>query len=105
MQKGKNISTKEDTLNGGVNVEGRKIPGPALISLAIMAWALILWVFTLGHPSFVPVARLIFIVFVIPIAVVEWLKMKGILKDKAILPVRLGIIILAAVIWYTQKMF
>ncbi len=81
-------------------MEGNKLPGPALIALGILAWALVLWIFTLGNPSFVPVARLIFMVLVLPMATVEWLRIKGLLKKQLILPVRLLIIAAALAIWY-----
>ncbi|KJS16394.1 MAG: hypothetical protein VR69_09470 [Peptococcaceae bacterium BRH_c4b] len=81
-------------------MEGNKLPGPALIALGILAWALVLWIFTLGNPSFVPVARFIFMVLVLPMAAAEWLRIKGLLKKQLILPVRLLIIATALAIWY-----
>ncbi|GBF34041.1 hypothetical protein DCCM_3152 [Desulfocucumis palustris] len=84
-------------------MKGKKIPGPALIALGILAWAIILWLFTLGNPGFVPAARFIFIVLVIPLAAAEWLKMKGIVKKPLLLPVRLLLIAAAAVFWYVNN--
>lgn len=81
-------------------MEGKKLPGPALIALGILAWALVLWIFTLGNPSFVPMARFIFMVLVLPMAVAEWLRIKGLLKKQLILPARLLIIAAALAIWY-----
>ena len=81
-------------------MEDKKLPGPALIALAILAWTLVLWIFTLGNPSFVPVARFIFMVLVLPLAAVEWLRMKGLLKNQFILPARIFIIAVALAVWY-----
>lgn len=81
-------------------MEGKKLPGPALIALGILAWALVLWIFTLGNPSFVPMARSIFVVLVLPMAAAEWLRIKGLLKKQLILPARLLIIAAALAIWY-----
>lgn len=85
-------------------MEGRKIPGPALIALGIFAWALILWLFTLGNPGFVPAARFIFMVLVIPVAMVEWMKMKGIMKKPLLLlPLRLALMAAALAVWYVNN--
>lgn len=81
-------------------MEGKKLPGPALVALGILAWALVLWIFTLGNPSFVPVARFIFVVLVLPLAVAEWLRVKGLLKNPFIQPARLLIIAIALAVWY-----
>lgn len=84
-------------------MERRKLPGPAKIALGILAWALVLWVLTLGHSSFVPVARFIFIVLVIPLAVIEWIKMKGLLKESYIPTARLVLFMMAGTIWYLNR--
>ncbi|HHW42924.1 hypothetical protein GFC01_15860 [Desulfofundulus thermobenzoicus] len=80
----------------------RNLPGPALLALVILAWAVILWVFTLGYPGFVPVARFIFWVLVVPAALAEWLRMKGFIRGRMVTLARLGFIILAALLWLVR---
>lgn len=80
----------------------KQLPGPTKLALAILSWAGLLWFFTLGNPSFVPVAQFIFGVLVAPFAAVEWVKMKGLLKEQLVVPVRIVLIIIAAVIWFTK---
>ncbi|MDK2887235.1 MAG: hypothetical protein PWP72_112 [Thermoanaerobacter sp.] len=77
----------------------RNLPGPVKLALAILAWALILWIFTLGYPAFRPLARLSFGVLILPCAVVEWMKMKGLVQGRATIVLRTALIALAAVIW------
>lgn len=84
-------------------MERRKLPGQARIALGILAWALILWILTLGHSSLVPVARFIFIVLVIPLAVVEWIKMKGLLKVSHLPAARVILFFAAGLVWYLYK--
>lgn len=78
----------------------QQLPGPVRIALAILLWSLILWLFTLGHAGFVPVARMIFLVFVMPYAIAEWLKMKNLLSGKKLDYARVALIVCAAVIWW-----
>ncbi|SHI45826.1 hypothetical protein [Desulfofundulus thermosubterraneus] len=77
----------------------RNLPGPAKLALAIMAWALILWVFTLGYPAFAPVARFIFGALVLPCALAEWLKMKGVVTGRAVSVLRMVLIAFAVLLW------
>lgn len=84
-------------------MERRRLPGPVRIALGILAWALVLWVLTLGHSSFVPVAKFIFIVLVVPMAVVEWIKMKGLLKETQLPAARVLMFMAAGLIWYLNK--
>ncbi|MFZ5643163.1 MAG: hypothetical protein ACOY46_06205 [Bacillota bacterium] len=74
--------------------------GPVYLAGAIIAWAVILWFFTINNPSFVPVARMIFIIGVIPLAVAEWLKMKGIVSGKLLTPLKVVLILGAFAYWY-----
>lgn len=78
----------------------RDLPGPARVFLAMFAWGVILWLFTLGNPSFVPVAKFLFIVLVIPNGMVEWLRDKNIIKDSFSLYVRIAFVIAGGIIWY-----
>lgn len=80
-------------------MQNRNLPGPVLISLAIIAWAVVLWLFTIGYPGMKPVAHFIFTVLVLPNAIVEWLKIKNLLTNKVVLPTRLLIIAIFAVLW------
>ncbi|RKO66475.1 hypothetical protein [Desulfofundulus salinus] len=77
----------------------RNLPGPSKLALAILAWALILWVFTLGYPAFAPVARFIFGVLVLPCALAEWLKMKKMVAGRAVSVLRLTLIAFAVLLW------
>ncbi|AEG15896.1 hypothetical protein Desku_2361 [Desulfofundulus kuznetsovii DSM 6115] len=77
----------------------RNLPGPAKLALAIIAWALILWVLTLGYPAFTPVARFIFGVLVLPCALAEWLRMKGMVAGRAVSVLRLLFIAFAVLLW------
>lgn len=78
----------------------RDMPGPARVFLGMVAWGVILWVFTLGNPSFVPVAKFLFIVLVLPNAIIEWLKDKNVVKSSVSFYARLALIAGAAVLWY-----
>jgi len=78
----------------------RDWPGPARIFLSMAAWGGILWVFTLGNPSFIPAAKFLFIVLVLPNGITEWLKDKNIVKDSFSLYIRVALIIGAGMLWY-----
>ncbi len=80
--------------------KGNKLQQPIRITLAIAMWALILWVLTLNIPSFLPIARAIFIVFVIPSGLVEWLKYKGLVGKSRSMMVKIAFMVAAALIWY-----
>ncbi len=77
----------------------RNLPGPAKLALAILAWAVILWVFTLGYPGFAPVARFIFWALVVPCALAEWLRIKGIVAGRTVGILRLVLIAFAVLLW------
>lgn len=74
--------------------------GPALIAAAILAWAGLLWFFTINNPGFVPAARAIFIVLVVPLAAAEWVKMKGIISEGKIIPLKIILIAAGMAAWY-----
>ncbi len=78
----------------------RDMPGPARVFLGMVAWAVVLWVFTLGNPSFVPAAKFLFMVLVLPNGVAEWLKDKGIFTGSINVYIRIALIIGAGLIWY-----
>lgn len=78
----------------------RDMPGPARIFLSMLGWGVILWLFTLHNRDFIPVAKFLFIVLVIPNAIIEWLKDKNIIKAPAGFYTRLILVIGAGVIWY-----
>lgn len=71
-----------------------------MLAGAIIAWAALLWFFTINNPNFVPAARAIFIVVVIPLAAAEWVKMKGLVGENRIIPVKIGLIAAALAIWF-----
>jgi len=73
---------------------------PVRITLAIVMWALILWVLTLGVPALVPVAKAIFIVAVLPTGLVEWFVYKGLVKEKSAVLAKILLVIAAALLWY-----
>ncbi|TYO93860.1 hypothetical protein [Desulfallas thermosapovorans] len=77
-----------------------KMPQPVRITMAIVLWGLILWVLTFNSPPLVPVARAIFIVFVIPSGLGEWLKYKGLVDESKAMVLKLVLMIVAAVAWY-----
>lgn len=81
----------------------RKLQGPALIAAAILAWALLLWFFSINNPSFLPIARAIFIVLILPQAVTEWMKMKGLISPDKISYVRWGLSVVALAAWYLMN--
>ena len=78
----------------------KKLSGPALLAGAIIAWAVLLWFFTINNPSFVPVAKLIFIVLVIPLAAAEWIKIKGFVSAEKLFFVKISLILAGAALWY-----
>jgi len=78
----------------------RKLQGPALIAAAILSWALLLWFLSINNPSFLPVARTIFIVLILPVAVTEWMKMKGLISPDKIFAVRWGLSVVALAVWF-----
>lgn len=78
----------------------RKTPQPVRIAMAIVLWGLILWVLTFNSPTLVPVARVIFIVFVIPSGLGEWIKYKGLVGESKSMVLKLVLMIVAAVVWY-----
>lgn len=78
----------------------KKAPGPALIAGAILAWALVLWFLSINNPSFVPVARAVFFVLIVPLAVAEWIKIKKLVREDKIFYVRWGLSALALGAWY-----
>lgn len=76
------------------------LPGPAKVFVGMFMWGVILWLFTLNNPSFVPIAKFLFLVLVVPNGVVEWLKDKNIVRGRLVLFTRLALVIAAGVIWY-----
>lgn len=78
----------------------KKLQGPALIAAAILAWALLLWFFSINNPSFLPIARAIFIVLILPQAVTEWIKMKALIGPDKISYLRWGLSVVALAAWY-----
>ncbi len=89
-------------IKGGGTLPGEenKLQQPVRITLAIVLWALILWVLTLGMPALVPVAKALFIVFVLPSGLVEWFKYKGLVGKSRSVAVKILLMIVAALIWY-----
>lgn len=80
-------------------MSAKRTPGPALIASAILAWALILWFLSINNPNFVPIARALFIVLIMPIAVAEWIKMKKLVREDRIFHLRWGLSVVALAIW------
>ncbi|MFZ5646788.1 MAG: hypothetical protein ACOY30_04110 [Bacillota bacterium] len=78
----------------------KRTPGPALIAAAILAWALMLWFLSINNPSFVPVARAVFFVLIVPMALAEWIKMKKLIREDRIFHLRWGLSVIALAIWY-----
>ncbi len=84
-----------------VTKKGNKFQQPVRITLAIVLWAFILWVLTLGMPALVPIAKAIFIVAVLPTGLVEWLRYKGlVVGEKSAVPAKILLMIIAALLWY-----
>jgi predicted PurR-regulated permease PerM len=83
-----------------VTEKGNKFQQPVRITLAIVLWALILWVLTLNMPALIPIAKAIFIVAVLPTGLVEWLRYKGLVGEKSAVPVKIFLMIIAALLWY-----
>lgn len=81
-------------------MSAKRTPGPALIAAAILTWALILWFLSINNPNFIPVARAVFFVLIVPMAVAEWIKMKKIVKEDKIFHLRWGLSAAALAIWY-----
>jgi hypothetical protein len=78
----------------------RDMPGPVRVFWGMVAWAVILWLFTLGNPSFIPVAKFLFIVLVLPNGLAEWLKDKGIINNSTSIYARIILMIGAGFVWY-----
>jgi hypothetical protein len=95
------ITLARKVITGRVIGMDKNRKGPVLIAGAIIAWAALLWFFTINNPSFVPAARAIFIVLVVPLAAAEWLKMKGLIGEGKSLPVKIIFIAAALAAWYT----
>lgn len=77
-----------------------KMSQPVRITMAMVLWGLILWLFTLGDSGLLPLIRAIFIIFIIPTGLVEWLKYKGIVKNEAAAVVKVIAMIGAGAVWY-----
>jgi len=73
---------------------------PVRITLALVLWAIILWVLTLGVPALLPVAKAIFIVVVLPTGLVEWFGYKGLVKQKSAVLAKIVLMLAAALLWY-----
>lgn len=80
--------------------KGHGMQQPIRITLAMALWAGLLWFFTLGQPSWQPIARVVFIVFVIPNGIVEWLKYKEIIGEQRAGVAKIVFMVAAALIWY-----
>lgn len=78
----------------------KKLQGPALIAAAILIWALLLWFLSINNPGFLPIARAIFMVLILPVAVAEWMKMKGLVSPDKIFAVRWGLSAVALAAWF-----
>jgi hypothetical protein len=78
----------------------RDMPGPVRVFWGMVAWAVILWLFTLGNPSFIPAAKFLFIVLVLPNGLAEWLKDKGVTNSSTSIFARIILMIGAGLIWY-----
>lgn len=84
---------------GVCKVGFRNAPVHVRIFMAVILWTFILWLFTIGNPGFIPIAKFIIIVIVIPCAVVEWLKGKQVITKY--LPASWFIAIaMGALIWH-----
>lgn len=84
---------------GVCKVGFRNAPAQVRIFLAVILWIFILWLFTIGNPGFTPIAKFIISIFVLPYAVVEWLKAKHVLT-KYLPASRLVAAAMGALIWY-----
>ncbi|MEW5953121.1 MAG: hypothetical protein AB1815_05115 [Bacillota bacterium] len=73
--------------------------GQTRILLAVLLWILILWLFTIGHPGFVPIAKFMIVVIILPYALVEWLKEKQLIT-KYLLVFRIAGLLLGGMVWY-----
>ena len=78
----------------------RKLQGPSLIAAAILIWALLLWFLSVNNPGFLPIARAFFIVLILPVAVAEWIKMKGLVSPDKIFAIRWGLSAVALAAWF-----
>ena len=76
------------------------LPQPVRITLAMAMWGFILWLFSFGHPALVPIAKAIFIVFVMPTGLVEWLKYRGMVAEQKAPVAKVAGMALFAAIWY-----
>ncbi len=77
-----------------------KMQQPVRIAMAMAMWAAILWLLTLGHPRLVPLAKAVFIIYVVPSGLVEWLKYRGVVGDNRAGVLKLVGFIGMALVWY-----
>lgn len=80
--------------------EKSKLSQPVRITLAIVLWAVLLWLLSFGHPVLVPIAKAIFVVFVVPTGLVEWMKYKGMVSKQRSPAAKVVGMAIFAIIWY-----
>lgn len=76
------------------------LPQPVRITLAFVLWGVILWILSFGHPVMVPIAKAIFVVFIVPTGLVEWLRYKGLVSEQRSAPAKVVGMIIFAVVWF-----
>lgn len=76
------------------------LPQPVRITLAMVMWAVVLWLLSFGHPVLVPITKAIFVVFVVPTGLVEWLKYKGVVSEQRSPAVKVAGMAIFAALWY-----
>ena len=83
----------------GVCKVGLALSANVRIFLAVILWTFILLLFTIGNPGFVPVAKFIIVVIILPYAIVECLKGNHVIT-KYILASRFVALGVGTFIWY-----
>lgn len=77
----------------------RDAPAHVRIFVTVLLWILIMWLFTIGYPGFVPIAKFIIVIIILPYAMVEWLKEKQVIT-RYLLAYRLVALTVGALIWH-----
>lgn len=78
----------------------RDWPSHTRIAASVLAWGVILWFFTLGNPSLITVAKFVFIVLILPSALVELLKDKDLVTGISRVVLQFMLIGITGALWY-----